>query len=799
MQATRPTTRHTMTIRLVWLVFALMVGLYCAWRFSGATPLETNLLALLPPSEHDPLEDQAVDKLAVALGDRAVFLVSSHNAAEAEAAARQLGTALSASGAFRSVIATLPPFDPTQIVRFYLPYRFGLLDPTDRAALANGTVPLQAMLQRHMYAPPQFGLVAPLADDPWGWFSDWLSQLPISTTHLQIENNMLVAHHGATTDVMVVASLPGSAYESAVQTSVEAASMHADASVRKAFPGITTAKTGAVFYAESARRASEKEVQLIGTVSLCGVALLILWAFRSPKLLLLGFVSTALGILSALAATLLVFGKLHLLTLVFGASLIGEAVDYSIQYFVTYLAHQGDWRPWREARAVKPALAVALTTSLLGYAILAWVPFPALKQIACFAIVGICIAFASVLSLLPALLTRAPVHRPQRLFDSAAALLQRWHRWLSGRRAWYVSLLLLLAAVPGWCRLSSDDDIHLLIERDPALVAQESTIRTALGIDDTAQFFLVRGATPEQVLQNSEALTAKLEIFADTHPAFRWQSITGFVPSVQRQRNDRALLEQRIFTDRQGLHRILAGVGFRPAVADAWMQDFAKSESRLLTVHAWLDAPWSVPFRQLWLGLAMPPATGYAAVVIPQSLASRDIPALLSATDGTPGVSLIDKAADVSRLFHAYRRDSALWLIAALVLVGLLLAWRYRPRAGILVVMPVALAIGITLGLLGYAHLQLNLFNWLGLMLVLCVGVNYAVFLREGSVRRDANLGAVWTGVLLSAATTLLSFGLLGISTMPALRSFGITLALGIAGSALLAPMGMPTRREDPA
>jgi predicted exporter len=87
----------------------------------------------------------------------------------------------------------------------------------------------------------------------------------------------------------------------------------------------------------------------------------------------------------------------------------------------------------------------------------------------------------------------------------------------------------------------------------------------------------------------------------------------------------------------------------------------------------------------------------------------------------------------------------------------------------------------------------LNLFNWLALMLVIGVGVNYAVFLREGAVRAQADLGAVWAGVMLSAATTLLSFGLLGMSEMPALQSFGATLALGIAVSVLLAPLGMPS------
>jgi len=105
--------------------------------------------------------------------------------------------------------------------------------------------------------------------------------------------------------------------------------------------------------------------------------------------------------------------------------------------------------------------------------------------------------------------------------------------------------------------------------------------------------------------------------------------------------------------------------------------------------------------------------------------------------------------------------------------------------------MPVLLAITATLAFFGYAGLPLNLFNWLALMLVLGVGANYSVFLREGQRRGDEALGAVSTGVLLSAATTLLSFGLLGASAMPALHSFGITLSLGIGIAVLLAPLGM--------
>nr|WP_284506351.1 MMPL family transporter [Caballeronia sp. INDeC2] len=788
-------------VRAVWFAFALVVALYCVHRFSGPSPLETNLLALLPATEANPVAEKAVDQLAGALGDRTVFLVSSRDAERAKAAARQFGAALKQSGAFASVTAELPPFDIAQIGALYMPHRFGLLTRDDRDALthaAGGAASLHDALMQRLYNPVRGPLATQLAVDPFGWLERWLSDLPLATSNLDLEDNMLVAHRGDVTSVLVVTTLNGSAYESRVQRAVLSAASRAEASLRPAWPDASVARAGAVFYAESARRASEREVHLIGIASACGIALLMLWVFRSPRLLLLGFLSTALGVGGALAVTMAVFGKLHLLTLVFGASLIGEAVDYSIQYFVVYLGAPRDWDAKQGARSVRPALSVALATSLLGYAILAWAPFPALKQIACFAMTGICVAFASVMSLLPAMLPKGPKATQRRLFARAAVLLARWQRAIGARRVWAVAIVLAAVCAPGWTMLESDDDIHLLIQRDPVLVAQENQVRDAVGIDNTAQFFVVQGATQELVLQRAEALGAKLDALPGAQSVDGWRAATQFVPSARRQAEDRALLDRRVFAHPAALREMLLQAGFRDEIADAWIASFARTDTPPLSVERWLAANWSKPFAHLWLGAVDAHGQrGYAAIVMPRRVTPQNLPALIETARATEGVAFVDKAASVSKLFGEYRVDSALWLGGALLLVLVLMCARYRVCGGIATILPVLLAIGVTLAAFGYARVPLTLFNCLALMLVLGVGANYAVFLREGCMRDGADIGAVWTGVLLSAATTLLSFGMLGMSAMPALRSFGVTLTLGILVSVLLAPMGMPTDRRN--
>ena len=788
-------------IRLGWLVVVLAAVFYCGVRLHDGTALQTNLLSLLPATEADPVAEKAVDTLAASLGDRTVFLVSSRDAMHAKAAAMQFGAQLTRGAAFRNVIAELPPFDTSQITRFYQPYRFSLLNSADRAALEDGATALPALLAQRLYGPVETGLSAPLADDPFGWLGHWLADLPLAATRLELEDNFLIARHGDTTSVLVTTTLAASAYDAQTQADVRAAVAQAEQSLARTFPDVTLARTGAVFYAAAARSASEQELHRIGIVSTVGIALLMLWVFRSPRFLLLGFVSTGIGIVFALTATLLVFGKLHLLTLVFGASLIGEAVDYSIQYFVSHLGAEAGQDARRSARAVRPALLVALTTSLLGYAILVGVPFPALRQIACFAIAGIGAAFLSVVSLLPALLVNAP-RQPRRSYGRAARWLGRWQTSLQAalthRGAWLCLALVVAAAVPGWLRLTSDDDIHLLIQRDPELARQEAVVREAIGVENSTQFFVVKGDSAEQVLQRAEALQHKLEAPIAGAPLKSVQSIAQFVPSARQQAEDRARLTQRVFADPQALRATLTDAGFRPDVAANYIHAFESAGSGPLTVDAWLAKPWSQPYRHLWLGQMTSSASAdappvFAAIVIPTGATAAQLPGLAALTDADAGIRFVDKPASVARLFATYRVDSGWWLAGALTLILVLFCVRYGLAAGVRVTLPVVCAVGITFAVYGYAGIPLNLFHWLALMLVLGVGANYAVFLREGCARHHADIGGVWVGVLLSAATTLLSFGLLGTSAMPVLRSFGMTLALGIVIAVALAPLGMPS------
>src|SRR5204862_910631 len=98
-------------------------------------------------------------------------------------------------------------------------------------------------------------------------------------------------------------------------------------------PEVRILRAGVPLHAEAAAVRASWEINTIGWGSLLAVIALMWLAFRSLRPVLLVSLSLLIGTASAVAVTVLVFGKIHLLTLVFGASLVGVAEDYGIHYF----------------------------------------------------------------------------------------------------------------------------------------------------------------------------------------------------------------------------------------------------------------------------------------------------------------------------------------------------------------------------------------------------------------------------------------------------------------------------------
>lgn len=758
----------------LWLLVLAGLAVYGAVRVARGGAVQTDLLAMLPATERNPVAEAAIAGLARATGDRAVFLVGADRAGEADAVpagALAFARSLEATGAFASVTARIPPVDPAMVPRFYAPYRFrmpGTDLPEEAGALA-------ARIEAGLAAPMGFlGGVGGVVD-PLGEFGAFLATLPLNGLGVAVEDGLLTLRSGPARYVLVTATLRGSAFDPGVQRAALAAADAADRGLAAARPGLRTLRTGSLFYAADARARAEREAGLIGWVSVASVLALFLAVFRSLRHLLLGLACVAAGLATATAATLLAFGQIHLMTLVVGASLVGVAVDYPFLYFAHHLGAGPAWDARAALGRLMPALALGFATSVLGFAAMGLPPFPGLRQMAVFSTAGLAGSFLTVVLVLPGALAAPMAPRP-RLMEALGGPLERW-RAVLGRLGWRGGLVLgaVLVAAAG-LRLRVDDDVHNLVQPSRELLAQEARIRALTGLDNSMRFFLVEGGGEGPVLAREEALRARLAPLLAAGELDSVQAVSAFVPSPDRQ--GAALAARTRLAP--ALAAAMGRLGFRPEAVAALGRDLQASAGRPLMVADWLATPFALPFRRLWLG---PTVHGCGSVVL---LAGPCASARLeAAARELPGVTLVDKARSVSMLLGHYRRLAGGALALAAGLVWLLLTRWYGWRRGTVVLAPTLGGMVLALAVAALAGQPLTLFHTLALVLVLGFAVDYAVFLAEAGERPAPAL----LGVLLAGFSTLLSYGLLAVSGTPALRGFGLTVGVAVLGALLLAPL----------
>ncbi len=122
----------------------------------------------------------------------------------------------------------------------------------------------------------------------------------------------------------------------------------------------------------------------------------------------------------------------------------------------------------------------------------------------------------------------------------------------------------------------------------------------------------------------------------------------------------------------------------------------------------------------------------------------------------------------------------------------MVLAVRYGPVLALKISRGPLAAGALTLALLGYAGYPLNLFSVMGLVLIVGIGVDYSIFLTEDTGKGEATMLAV----MLSALTTIFSFGTLSLSSFNPVSTFGFTLLCGIVLSFVIAPINTAHIRE---
>lgn len=766
-----PTRNDRLLPRLFQLGLLILLCLG-AWQCRHGWPVSSDLLSLLPPTRGDALQRQAQARVQEPLTRQLIALVGARKRENAVAQARALGARMTASHLFARVQTDYSP-DLAAVRAALLAGRVAMLPAADRRLLENDPAAYAARRARDIADPFSAGGLIPLDQDWLGLtrrIQDALS--PGGAVQFDPASGTLQAERGGWTWVLVRADTVGNAFDQTSPRKVAALMRQARQDLQAHQARLLV--TGGALFADAGRRQAVRESSLIGAGSVLGIVLVLLLALRRWRALL-AFVPAAAGFLAGFVACVAVFGQIHVLTLVVGASLIGFVVDFPMHWLGKSYGI-ADWQAWPVMRRVLPGLTISLAASLVGYVALAFTPFPALTQISVFSTAGLLGAYACTVCQMPAWFARWQP-RPQPALARWADTLLAAIRALRGRRAACRTIVLActLLCAGGIARLDLHDDLRQWLALPAPLLQQAREIGEITGFMPTSQFFLVRAGNDDELLRRTSRVDAALDRLKARHELASYLSLSQLVAPIARQRQTQSRLAELAAQDRPW--QAFEQAGIPVAAVQAELRTLAALPA--MDIETALAGPQAQAWRGLWLGRHDGQSAG---IVTLQGL--PDAAVLAGVAAGIPGVTLVDQNSELNRMFTTTRVEAALLKLASYVLAALiLLATLGRHAAWRILAVPLA-ATCCTLAALGYLGCPLTLFSIFGLLLVSAIGVDYAVFIYE----RIAGPQACLVGIALAASCTLFSFGLLAFSSTPAIASFGLTVALGIVFCLLIAP-----------
>lgn len=565
--------------------------------------------------------------------------------------------------------------------------------------------------------------------------------------------------------------------------------------VREAFAKAATAgqyqlvMTGPGVFSVNARDTIRHDVERLSTIGVAIIVTLLLLVYRSVPLLVLGLVPVLSGALAGIAAVSLGFGgSVHGLTLGFGTTLIGEAVDYSIYLFVQSAQYTRDGR--RDERAwlggFWPTVRLGVLTSVCGFASLLLSGFPGLAQLGLYSIAGLATAALVTRFVLPQLV-------PATLHLRDVAPLGRRLQWLAARAHRLRWLVLVLVVAAGtvlamhrgtlWGR-----ELQALSPVSASDQALDTRLREDLGAPDVRYLVVLSGPDQESVLQGAERVARELDPLVAQNFIGGYESPARYLPSAATQRERQASLPP----PDELAQRLRAAIATQPVRASLFAPFLAQAEaartgallrredlrgtSMALAVDALLaqrDGRWSAT-----LPLRAPAHT-------PQGTADGvDTSAVRAAVAraGVPDTLFVDLKGESDRLYTGYLREALLLSLAGLLAIIVLLAVALRSaRRVVATVLPLAAAALVVLGGLAALGQPLTLLHLVGLLLLMAVGSNYALFFN-GPAAGSQVAGAsphTLVSLLLANLTTVAAFGLLALSSLPLLKAFGLTVGPG--------------------
>ena len=145
-------------------------------------------------------------------------------------------------------------------------------------------------------------------------------------------------------------------------------------------------------------------------------------------------------------------------------------------------------------------------------------------------------------------------------------------------------------------------------------------------------------------------------------------------------------------------------------------------------------------------------------------------------------VTYVNPMEEYQSLFKLYREKTIIISFVCILVIFAVLSLLTKVTSAFKIMGPIALSLLLTVSIISILGIPFTLFHTMGALLVLCIGIDYALFLfwRKPEKIIEPKIDMLLIANTLCALTTLLSFGFLAFSQTKAIHDFGLFVFIGI-------------------
>ena len=542
-------------------------------------------------------------------------------------------------------------------------------------------------------------------------------------------------------------------------------------------------------------------VTLFGSIFLVGGVFYVGFRRWLP-LVGMGF-SLLLSCLVALAAGLLIFHELNMVTIGMCAILIGLGVDFAILIFGRYqqARNEGSEHAPAIAEAVAKlgrAIFFGAFTTAVGFLALLLANSGGFTQLGTLIAIGILVAGLFMTSVF-FLFTREHSRPPRN--DWILTFVRRYVRrtlrspalilWLALPILLILFALALLPQLP----LIFDASARSMEPKSSEAGHALAVIMAKMPVRWEPVLGIVRAPNEEQLHEDWQKIEAHWRNLEQTGAIRSFSSPAALAFSPRLMEQNRQRLGAVDFAEtRRALEEAITGEGLS---RDTFVPGFKLLQQLEAVAHGTIPIPdWrkALPVSSSWWFLvdryfAADPLLTVGFVTTNKPVETHDQKEILTRALPVAGVPMTLSGWSFTLTDLIPWSHHQLILISTLMAFfdAVLLALLYRDwRLWLIQIVTLALAIGAMIATMKLAHIPLNLLNVLAFRLVLAIGVDYGIYVllvwqRAREIEHD--VAGVLKPVALAGLTAIAGFGSLGLANNPTLSGLGVACAIGLAWS----------------